>query len=144
MVTVFGNLFIEDEYNDLEICYKLEIDKHLLDRIKYMSDKLSEMKMESDISGLFEITAFDYAVSDYVSGNLTEVTEEGVTKEYEELRAEDDSPNLDCVLLQVQDGVFRFTGYVKHTQIAFSTGTISVAQVDSDVAEKDTLIVLEN
>jgi len=131
---IIGNLHIEDSDFTDTFCYELEVDAELLDKIKFFSDKARELDV-------YELTDFRYDLTGYKGGLYEEDT---ALEDFEEIKADKDSgQRLDCVLLHGSDGKFRFTGYLKHTNVHFSTGFLSVCQVDPEVAEEGIVTNIE-
>ena len=120
MTKIIGTLPLDVDFCDDEVCYQLEVDKDRLDYMKKLSDRVKEL-------GVYEVTLFDYRVDAY-EGTMYYTHASEAEEKIKELA--DKPQRLDCVILHVSEDKFRYTGYLKHTNIHFSTGFIYFKEIE--------------
>jgi hypothetical protein len=107
-----------------------------------LSKKVKEIKKElGDTASVYDIRIFDYSPSFLSTASLNnedeDLDDEVQNKDLKFVSiarakklAELDTVRVDCVLLQVSDDSFFWTGYYKHTDVRFSTVSLLISDLD--------------
>jgi hypothetical protein len=121
MTKIIGNLAVSNgEF--IELCYELEIDKERLEYMKQLAEKVKELNV-------YEVTDFDYRLDGY---QHTLDDEDMSQSEAEAELVGREEQRLDCVLLHVSQDGFRYTGYLKHTDLYFATCKFTFHEVENN------------
>ena len=120
MTRFIGNLSFDDEYVE-SFCYDFEIQPEKLKYIRELAEKVKELDV-------YEVTTFDANLDVY--RDYLDDAETAVNCVKELGKNDKNYTRVECVLLHVSNDSFRYTGYLKHTNLLFTTQVIGIVEAE--------------